>query len=100
MKYVGFWEYSPGSLMKVIEKFRQMTAEREDGNKDFAKIIFGPFRLFGESKGFSIFETDDPEKLTNIANFYMPEVKWSFVPIHEAAEYLKPTMADIYLKRK
>jgi muconolactone delta-isomerase len=100
MKYIGFWEYAPGSLMKVIEKFKQMTMEREKGNKDFAKLILGPFRLFGESKGFSIFETDDPEKLTEIANFYIPEMKWNFIPIHDAAEYIKPTMADIYLRKK
>lgn len=100
MKYIGFWEYAPGSITKVIEKFKQMTAEREKENEDFAKLIFGPFRFFGESKGFSIFETDDPEKLTNIANFYMPEMKWNFVPIHETAEYTKSTMADIYLRRK
>ncbi|MBS7648267.1 MAG: DUF3303 family protein [Candidatus Bathyarchaeia archaeon] len=100
MKYIGYWEYSPTKITTVIEKFRQMTADRENMEEKYAKIIFGPYRLFGESRGFSIFETEDPEKLANIANFYAPEVKWEFIPIHDAKDYLKPSMAEIYLNLK
>jgi hypothetical protein len=100
LKYIGYWEYSPTKITAVIEKFRQMTAYRENGEKKYAKLIFGPYRLFSESKGFSIFETEDPDELTNIADFYAPEVKWSFIPIHDIREYLRPTIAEVYANLK
>jgi hypothetical protein len=40
MKYIGFWKVVGGDAMDVIEKFRKMTAEREKGNENFAKLIF------------------------------------------------------------
>jgi len=92
MKYIGFWKVVGGDAMDVIEKFRKMTAEREKGNENFAKLIFGPFQFTGESKGFTMFETDNPETLENIANFYTPEVKWKFFSIND------PTKAtDFYM---
>lgn len=83
MKYIGFWKVVSGDIMDVINKFNQMTTEREKGNERFAKLIFGPFQFSGEAKGFTMFETDDPQTLTNIANFYMPEIKWKFFSIND-----------------
>ncbi|MEM2465710.1 MAG: hypothetical protein QXZ47_00185 [Candidatus Bathyarchaeia archaeon] len=37
----------------------------------------------GESKGFTMFETDNLEKLKNIASFYSQEVKWKFFSIND-----------------
>jgi peptide subunit release factor RF-3 len=92
MKYIGFWKIVSGDVMDVIDKFKQMATEREKGNEKFAKLIFGPFQFSGEAKGFTMFETDDPETLTNIANFYTPEIKWKFFSINDptkAAEFYK-----------
>lgn len=95
MKYIGFWKVVGGDVIDVIEKFRKMTAEREKGNEDFAKLIFGPFQFMGESKGFTMFETDNPEALKNIVNFYSPEIKWKFFSIND------PTKAsDFYMTLK
>ncbi|MEM2643036.1 MAG: hypothetical protein QXO34_02705 [Candidatus Bathyarchaeia archaeon] len=91
MKYIGFWKVVGGDVMGVIEKFRKMTAEREKGNEEFAKLIFGPFQFTGESKGFTLFETDDLETLKNIANFYSPEIKWKFFSINDPTK-----AADLY----
>ncbi|MEM4727386.1 MAG: hypothetical protein QXD04_03945 [Candidatus Bathyarchaeia archaeon] len=60
--------------MKVIEKFRKMTAEREKGAERFAKTIFGTFHISGGHRGFTVFETYDPNKLANISIFYTPEM--------------------------
>jgi hypothetical protein len=92
MKYIGFWKVVGGDAIDAIEKFRKMTAEREKGNEDFAKLIFGPFQFMGERKGFTMFETDNPEALKNIANFYSPEIKWKFFSINDPAK-----AADFYM---
>jgi len=92
MKYIGFWKVVSGDAMEVIEKFRKMTAERGKGNERYAKMIFGPFQFTGESKGFTMFETDNPETLTNIADFYAPEIKWMFFSINDPTN-----AADFYM---
>ncbi|MEM1563144.1 MAG: hypothetical protein QW161_00515 [Candidatus Bathyarchaeia archaeon] len=92
MKYIGFWKVVSGDVMYVIEKFRKMTAEREKGNEKFAKLIFGPFQFAGENKGFTMFETDNPETLKNIADFYTPEIKWKFFSISDPTN-----AADFYM---
>jgi len=95
MKYIGFWKVVGGDAIDAIEKFRKMTAEREKGNEDFAKLIFGPFQFMGERKGFTMFETDNPEALKNIANFYSPEIKWKFFSINDPTK-----AADFYMTLK
>jgi hypothetical protein len=95
MKFVVFWEYDAEVAMKVIEKFRQISAEFEKGSERFPKRIFGPFHFSGECKGFSVYETDDPDKLTNFTAFYMPEMKMKFIPIQESDK-----AAELYVKMK
>jgi len=95
MKFIGFWEYCPEDIDKVIEKFKKMTAEREKGTEKYPKLVFGPYTMFEESKGFSIFETDDPDQLTNTWIHYMPEMKWKFVLIQESTR-----TSELYLKSK
>ena len=49
----------------------------------------GMFELFqhvGTTKGFTLFETDDPEKLMYMAAHYMPLLRGNFVPILENAK--------------
>ncbi len=57
-----------------------------------AKLIFGPFQFTGESKGFTMFETDNPEALKNIADFYTPEIRWKFFSINDPIN-----AADLYM---
>ena len=86
MKFIGFWEYKPEDFDKVIEKFKQATAEREKGTERFAKWIFMPHHFAGQCKGFSVFETDNEEKLTNMAHFYSPVMTWKFIPLQETSK--------------
>jgi muconolactone delta-isomerase len=86
MKFIGFWEYNLQDVDKVLEKFKKMTAEREKGTEKYPKLIFGPYHMGGESKGFTLFETDDMDQLTNTTIHYMPEMKWRFVGIQESSK--------------
>ena len=95
MKFIGFFEYCAEDADKVIEKFKQISAERQKGTERFAKMIFGPFNFSGETKGFGIVETDDPDKLSNIGIFYLPEVKCNFLPIEDSSKTI-----ELYLKMK
>jgi len=94
-KFIGFWEYNLEDAEKVVEKFKKMTAMREKGAEKYPKLVFGPYHIGGESKGFTIFETDSHEHLTNTTIHYMPEMKWKFMPIHESSK-----VAELYLKSK
>lgn len=95
MKFIGFWEYCPEDTDKVLEKYKLMAKEREKGTEKYAKTIFGPCHFGGESKGFTIFETDNMDLLTNIAAFYLPVLTYKFVPIQESSK-----VAELYVKSK
>jgi len=95
MKFIAFWEYNAEDTAKCIDKLKQAMAERDKGTERFAKMIFGPYHFNGETKGFSVYETDDPDKLMNIAIFYGPEMKWKFIPIIETGK-----SAELWLKMK
>ncbi|MEM3640763.1 MAG: DUF3303 family protein [Candidatus Bathyarchaeia archaeon] len=94
MKFIAFWEYRAEDTNKVIEKFRQVSMEREK-RTEFAKLVYGPYSFNGERKGFSVYETDDPDKLMSLAVFYAPEMNWKFIPIIETAKG-----AELWLKMK
>jgi hypothetical protein len=95
VQFIGFWEYCAEDTMKVIEKFRQVTAEREKGTTRFPKLVYGPYHFNGEHKGFVVFDTDDPDQLTNQASFYAPEMEWKFVPLIDTRKRF-----DLWLKMK
>lgn len=81
MLFIAFWEYNAEDTAKVIEKLKQATAEREKGTEKFAKLVYGPYHFNGKQSGFSVYETDDADKLMNISIFYSPEMTWKFKPI-------------------
>jgi hypothetical protein len=60
--------------------------QREKGAPEVPKMIFGPFQHVGESKGFTVFETDDPVKLMYTAAQYVPFLSGAFVPLLENAK--------------
>jgi hypothetical protein len=95
MKFIAFWEYNAEDTVKCIEKLKQAMTERERGTESLAKLIFGPYNFSGKTKGFSVYETDDPDKLMNVAVFYMPEMRWKFIPIIETGK-----SAELWLKMK
>jgi hypothetical protein len=95
VKFIAFWEFNVEDTVKCIEKLKQAMAEKERGTESLAKIIFGPYNFNGKTKGFSVYETDDPDKLMKIAIFYMPEMKWKFIPIIETSKG-----AELWLKMK
>ena len=95
MQLIAFWEYKAEDIPKVIEKLSQMTAEREKGTERVAKIVYGPYNFNGETKGFTVYETDDPDKLMNLAIFYGPEMTWKFVPLIDTKK-----AAELWLKMK
>jgi len=96
LKFIGFWEYDLKDADEVVEKFRRAMAERAAGKReDFPKLIYGPFHIGGESKGFAIYETDNMEAITNMTVYYTPVLKMKFLPIHESTR-----VAELYLQSK
>lgn len=95
MKYIAFWEFGPGDLDKIVQKYEETTAEREEAPGKYPKIIFQPHSYLGEFKGFTLMEADDPEQLVNLQIQYMPGMKYSFVPIFDAIELI-----ELYKKTK
>ena len=93
MKFVWYWEYDAGKTDEVIERFRTRMAATD--NPDMPKLIFGPFTHLGQPSGFTVYETDDPSKLTRLATHYLPELKGEFIPIQETT-----ATAEIYSKMK
>ena len=89
MKYIGFWEFCPENMDKAIEKNNQVVAERNTGSKKFGTVIFGPFGLGGEMKGFTVFEVDNYEQLINLSLHYVPYMTWKFVPLLETTKIIE-----------
>ena len=92
VQFIGFWEYSAEGTDKVIERLKKMPVGEKRPEK-FAKVIFGPYTFDGERRGFTIYETDDPEKLANVQIYYGPEMNWKFVPLIDTRK-----AAELYLK--
>lgn len=89
MKYIAFWEFNPEDMDKVIEKNSQVLAEREKEPEKYPKTLSESYSIGGEYKGFILFETDDPDQLTNIILHFRPEMKWKFMPIFAATKVIE-----------
>ena len=83
MKFVGFWDFSFKDLDKILEKSQQSSSQRGEHPNWYPDIIFGPFLIGGEAKGFTIYEVDDPKQLMNVSLHYAPEMRFKFMPIFE-----------------
>ena len=94
MKYICFWEFEPKDFDKMIEKYNQAIEEREKVPEKFPKILFGPYSIGGEWKGFTVYEAT-PEQMTNLVLHYMPEEKLKFMPIFDGKKVI-----ERYLKMK
>ena len=58
-------------------------------------MIFGPYFLGGEFKGFAVEEASNSAQITNDILHYMPTVKFKFVPILDGYEAI-----ELYQKMK
>jgi len=65
-----------------------------DGNFA-AQVLFKAHWLGMENRGFTIYETDNPQQLVNLAAKFFPEKKSSFVSIFD-----KPMVKDSYTKMR
>lgn len=89
MKYIAFWEFDPEDMDKVIEKNMQVLAAREKGIEKFPKTLSDSYSIGGEYKGFILYETDDPDQLTNVILHFRPEMKWKFMPIFDSTKVIE-----------
>jgi len=96
LKFIGFWEFDPKDADEVVKRFQRAMAERAAGKReDYPKLIYGPYHVGGETKGFAIYETDNIETITNMTNYYTPVLRMKFLPIHESTR-----VAELYLQSK
>ena len=87
MKYVGFWDFDPKALDEIVRKSELSSKEREKSPGKFPEILQGPYIIGDESRGFTIYEVEDPGQLENVADHYSPEMKYEFKPIMETSDY-------------
>lgn len=87
MLFVAFWEFNYDNAGKYVELFRQMTEERGRGTSKSPKLVFGPYIVTGEYRGFSVYETDDPDELSRLALFYASVLTFKFAPIIESKKF-------------
>ena len=91
MKYMMFWEFCPEDLDKIIPLFQKMEEIR--GTKGYPKAIMPVHTFVGQTSGFSLYEVDDTQEMTNLYFHYHPLLKMKWKPIEEAtntiATYMK-----------
>jgi hypothetical protein len=79
MKYIAFWEYDKKDEARLFEKFKTRP-ETE------VKRLFPPYALGGQTKGFSLVEEEDFERLEKFCHHYAPEMKFKIFPIIEVTK--------------
>ena len=95
VKYISFYEFKPEDLDKVILLFQKMQELRAKGDVNYPKAITPTYGYQGEPSGFALFEVDNPQQINNHYIHYHPLVKYKWVPITEAADFIVT-----YLKAK
>ena len=87
MKYIAFWEMKPEDVPKVIAKYK---VRNKSGMENLfgagLKTLFGPCHIGLETKGFTILETNNPEKLANYSSYYLPELTMKIYPINDSKQ--------------
>ena len=91
MKYLLNWEMCPEDLDKVIPLFRKMQELR--GTKGYPTAITPTYAFAGQTSGFTLYEVDDAQQISNFYFHYHPLLKMKWKPIEEGnnvvATYLK-----------
>lgn len=75
-KYIGFWEYDKKDEEALFEKFK--TRPETEITR-----LFPPSVLLGQTKGFSIVEEDDVERMEKFIHHYTPLLKIKLYPFIE-----------------
>ena len=81
----------PEDLDKVIPLFQKMGELR--GTEGYPKALAPVYTFAGQTSGFTLYEVDDPQQMTNLYFHYHPLLKMTWKPIEETtntvATYMK-----------
>lgn len=81
----------PEDFDKIIPLFKKMQVLRD--TKDYPKALAPTYAFAGQLSGFTLYEVDDPQQITNFYFHYHPLLKMKWKPIEEAnnvvATYIK-----------
>ncbi|MHA2369571.1 MAG: DUF3303 domain-containing protein [Candidatus Hodarchaeales archaeon] len=83
MKYILFWEIKPEDMEKAVKKYLELPEEYA------VTVISENYTFAGQSKGFQLMETDDPERIIRTTLYYTPELKLKLMPIIEASKVVE-----------
>ncbi|MHA2366081.1 MAG: DUF3303 domain-containing protein [Candidatus Hodarchaeales archaeon] len=86
MQYIAFFEFDPKDYETVVKKWKESSAD-DERQKNHPKFISKVYSLNEGTKGFVLFETDDPDKIVNYVLYYMPELKFKIQPIIESSKF-------------
>jgi hypothetical protein len=81
MRFMAVFEWDPKDIEKIKKKRQQVPALRKKFPDKFPKSLDIASRLGGNTKSFSIYETDDEEQLLNFQEHWTPEVKIKWIPL-------------------
>ena len=82
MKYVVFWEYDKEDEAVLLEKFK--TRPETEINRLFPPMVFG-----GQTKGFSLVEEEDFDRVEKFCHHYTPVLEFEILPIVEAVKMIE-----------
>ncbi|MCW4048513.1 MAG: hypothetical protein NWE89_02135 [Candidatus Bathyarchaeota archaeon] len=83
-KYIAFWEIEKERIYSACLKAAELKKRMKKEPEMYPRSLFGPYCWEGETKGFQVFETDNPKKLKNLSEFWGSDVTLSYQPIKEA----------------
>jgi len=82
-KFIAFWEIEEDKVYSVYKKAEELKKRIRKEPEMYPWSLFGPYCLEGKSRGFQVFETDDPEKLRKLSKYWGSDVTLSYYPIKE-----------------
>jgi hypothetical protein len=88
-----YFEFKPEDLDKVIPLFQKMTELR--GKPGYPKAISPTYAFGGGTSGFTLYEVDDPQQISNHYIHYHPLMEITWKPLVEATDFV-----TTYLKSK
>ncbi len=83
MKYIVFWEFAAKDLELIAKKYANQPEELK------GLSISENYGILGETRGFQLLETNDPNILSKLALYYAPETDMTIQPIIEASKVLE-----------
>ena len=90
MKYMCYWEMCPEDLDKIIPLFKKMGELR--GTEDYPTALSPTYAFAGQTIGFTLYEVDDPQQITNFYFHYHPILKMKWKPLEEASNVIATYM--------